>query len=156
MLRCAITDTRHGSQLTTFLHQTKYVAYHDINRRDLYISSDEGKNWQRVTDIPQGDTALFIEHPFNNRMVSVSSSTYPLCGAAVPRLVLRTRLYKNVSLRDFHSPIIMFLALEALGLETALSRRIYGRVIHAEYSWLRGAHTFMHDADDSSHPRPSS
>ena len=85
MLRCAIIDTRYDYQLTTFLHQTKYVAYHDMNRRDLYISSDEGKNWQRVTDIPQGDTALFIEHPFNNRMVSISSSTYPLCRSSSAR-----------------------------------------------------------------------
>ncbi|KAF8264511.1 Oligoxyloglucan reducing end-specific cellobiohydrolase [Lactarius quietus] len=54
-----------------FFDDTTYVAYHDIVRRDLYISSDEGKNWNRVTDIPQGDTALFLEHPFNNRMAFV-------------------------------------------------------------------------------------
>jgi hypothetical protein len=34
------------------------------------MSSDEGNNWQRAEDIPQGETAMFIEHPFNNRMVS--------------------------------------------------------------------------------------
>ncbi|KAI0248766.1 Oligoxyloglucan reducing end-specific cellobiohydrolase [Lactifluus subvellereus] len=50
---------------------TTYVAYHDIAQGNLYISSDEGKNWQRVDDIPQGDTAMFIEHPFNNRMAFV-------------------------------------------------------------------------------------
>ncbi|KAI9439495.1 Oligoxyloglucan reducing end-specific cellobiohydrolase, partial [Lactarius psammicola] len=54
-----------------FFDDATYVAYHDIVRRDLYISSDEGKNWQRVADIPQGNTALFIEHPFNNRMAFV-------------------------------------------------------------------------------------
>jgi hypothetical protein len=47
------------------------VAYHDIVRGDLYMSSDEGNFWQRATDIPQGEAAMFIEHPFNNRMVSV-------------------------------------------------------------------------------------
>src|SRR6266702_7315422 len=84
MLRCAKSDTRHDNQLTTFCVQ--YVAYHDIIRRDLYVSSDEGKNWQRVADIPQGNTALFIEHPFNNRMVSISSTYPPIC-SAVPRLL---------------------------------------------------------------------
>ncbi|KAH8981343.1 Oligoxyloglucan reducing end-specific cellobiohydrolase [Lactarius akahatsu] len=54
-----------------FFDDATYVAYHDPIRRDLYVSSDEGKNWQRVTDIPQGKTSLFIEHPFNNRMAFV-------------------------------------------------------------------------------------
>ena len=47
------------------------VAYHDIIRGDLYVSTDEGNNWQRAEDIPQGEASMFIEHPFNNRMVSI-------------------------------------------------------------------------------------
>jgi len=35
------------------------------------MSTDEGKNWQRAEDIPQGETAMFIEHPFDNRLVSI-------------------------------------------------------------------------------------
>src|SRR6266702_2839070 len=118
MLRCAKSDTRHDNQLTTFCVQ--YVAYHDIIRRDLYVSSDEGKNWQRVADIPQGNTALFIEHPFNNRMVSISSTYPPIC-SAVPRLLfwlwLRAvrRWQEGIpALLTFSS--YLFLALESLGL----------------------------------------
>ncbi|KAH9036732.1 hypothetical protein EDB83DRAFT_2524753 [Lactarius deliciosus] len=69
----------HFENLPTKLYffDATYVAYHDPIRRDLYVSSDEGKNWQRVADIPQGKTSLFIEHPFNNRMVSISSTYRP-------------------------------------------------------------------------------
>jgi hypothetical protein len=80
----------------------KYVVYHDIVWRDLYISSDEGKNWQRVTDIPQGDAALFIEHPFNNRMVSVSPLYVPeLLGCFWLRLRITRILhfYSRLALR---------------------------------------------------------
>jgi hypothetical protein len=41
------------------------------------MSTDEGKNWQRADDIPQGETALFIEHPFDNRMVRLIYSPPP-------------------------------------------------------------------------------
>jgi len=34
------------------------------------MSNDEGKSWQRSEDIPQGQAAMFIDHPFDNRMVS--------------------------------------------------------------------------------------
>ena len=35
------------------------------------MSTDEGKNWKRAEDIPQGEAAMFIEHPFDNRLVSI-------------------------------------------------------------------------------------
>jgi hypothetical protein len=35
------------------------------------MSNDEGKSWQRSEDIPQGQAAMFIDHPFDNRMVSL-------------------------------------------------------------------------------------
>ena len=35
------------------------------------MSADKGKIWQRAEDIPQGDTAVFIEHPFDNRLVGI-------------------------------------------------------------------------------------
>ncbi|KAI0262354.1 Oligoxyloglucan reducing end-specific cellobiohydrolase [Gloeopeniophorella convolvens] len=54
-----------------FFDDATYVAYHDIVEGDLFISSDEGKNWNRAGDIPKGDTAMFVEHPFNNRMAFV-------------------------------------------------------------------------------------
>ncbi|KAH8994731.1 Oligoxyloglucan reducing end-specific cellobiohydrolase [Lactarius hatsudake] len=54
-----------------YFFDATYVAYHDPIRRDLYVSSDEGKNWQRVADIPQGKTSFFIEHPFNNHMAFI-------------------------------------------------------------------------------------
>ncbi|KAH9989911.1 Oligoxyloglucan reducing end-specific cellobiohydrolase [Russula compacta] len=54
-----------------FFDDATNVVYHDIVQRNLYISTDEGKNWQRAQDIPEGETAMFIEHPFNNRMAFV-------------------------------------------------------------------------------------
>jgi len=56
------------------------------------MSTDEGKNWQRAEDIPQGDTAMFIEHPFDNRLVGIIYSVLfvtpqcvvPLDTATVP------------------------------------------------------------------------
>ena len=35
------------------------------------MSQDEGKSWSRAEDIPKGKTVMVIEHPFDNRYVSL-------------------------------------------------------------------------------------
>ncbi|KAI0057638.1 Oligoxyloglucan reducing end-specific cellobiohydrolase [Artomyces pyxidatus] len=54
-----------------FFDDATYVAYHDVVEGNIYISSDEGKTWDRATDIPSGEASMFIPHPFNNRMAFV-------------------------------------------------------------------------------------
>lgn len=38
---------------------------------DVYVSQDEGKSWALAEDIPSGDAAMVIEHPFDNQYVSL-------------------------------------------------------------------------------------
>lgn len=47
------------------------VIYHDASDGNVYVSQDEGKAWARAEDIPEGKAAMVIEHPFDNRYVSV-------------------------------------------------------------------------------------
>ncbi|KAF8489994.1 Oligoxyloglucan reducing end-specific cellobiohydrolase [Russula emetica] len=54
-----------------FFDDATNVAYHDIIRGDLFMSNDEGKSWRRSEDIPEGQAAMFIDHPSDNRMAFV-------------------------------------------------------------------------------------
>lgn len=38
----------------------------------VYVSPDEGKSWKPADGVPEGKAAMVIEHPYNNRVVSVS------------------------------------------------------------------------------------
>lgn len=53
----------------TFLQS---VIYHDVVTRNVWVSQDEGKTWQRASGVPDGDAMMVIEHPFDNRFVSHS------------------------------------------------------------------------------------
>ncbi|KZV63312.1 Oligoxyloglucan reducing end-specific cellobiohydrolase, partial [Peniophora sp. CONT] len=50
------------------LDDTTTAMYHDIIEGNVYVSQDEGKNWDRAKDIPEGKAIMFFEHPFYNRM----------------------------------------------------------------------------------------
>ncbi|OAX34393.1 Oligoxyloglucan reducing end-specific cellobiohydrolase, partial [Rhizopogon vinicolor AM-OR11-026] len=54
-----------------FFEDTTSVIYHDVTFGDLHVSHNEGKDWARAEDIPSGQAAMFVEHPFNNRMAFV-------------------------------------------------------------------------------------
>lgn len=53
------------------LMATKAALYHDLDEGDVYVSQDEGKSWKRAEDLPKGQTVMVIEHPFDNRYVSL-------------------------------------------------------------------------------------
>ena len=38
------------------------------------MSQDEGKNWAKATDIPEGAVLMVFEHPFDNKYVSTTPS----------------------------------------------------------------------------------
>ncbi|KAG2364310.1 vacuolar protein sorting/targeting protein 10 [Suillus spraguei] len=59
-----------------FFDDTTSVIYHDAIFGDIHVSQDEGKNWKRADDIPPGEAAMFIEHPFNNRVAFVLTNSY--------------------------------------------------------------------------------
>jgi hypothetical protein len=44
---------------------------------NVYVSSNEGKSWNRAEDIPKGDSMIVVEHPFDNRYVSAFISAAP-------------------------------------------------------------------------------
>ena len=46
------------------------MVYHDGFAGDVYVSQDEGRTWARAEDIPQGEAAMVIDHPFDNQYVS--------------------------------------------------------------------------------------
>ncbi|KZP04862.1 Oligoxyloglucan reducing end-specific cellobiohydrolase [Athelia psychrophila] len=54
-----------------FLDDTTSVIYHDIIKGDVYVSSDEGKNWALAQGVPEGQASMVFEHPFNNRYAFV-------------------------------------------------------------------------------------
>ncbi|EIW75279.1 Oligoxyloglucan reducing end-specific cellobiohydrolase [Coniophora puteana RWD-64-598 SS2] len=57
-----------------FFDDSSTVLYHDLADRNIYISQDEGKSWDRAADIPQGEAAMLIEHPFDNKYAFVMTS----------------------------------------------------------------------------------
>ncbi|KAG2114629.1 uncharacterized protein F5147DRAFT_834477 [Suillus discolor] len=59
-----------------FFDDTTSVIYHDAIFGEIHVSHDEGKTWKRADDIPPGEAAMFIEHPFNNRVAFVLTNSY--------------------------------------------------------------------------------
>ncbi|KAG1874291.1 hypothetical protein F4604DRAFT_1763753 [Suillus subluteus] len=59
-----------------FFDDTTSVIYHDAIFGEIYGSQDEGKTWKRANDIPPGEAAMFIEHPFDNRVAFVLTNSY--------------------------------------------------------------------------------
>ncbi|KAJ7113669.1 vacuolar protein sorting/targeting protein 10 [Mycena crocata] len=49
-----------------FFDDTTSAIYHDSIEGNIYVSSDEGKSWKRAEDIPSGQAAMVIEHPFDS------------------------------------------------------------------------------------------
>ena len=47
------------------------AVYHDMLEGNVFITQDEGKNWDRAAGIPPGDAAMAIEHPFDSRYVRI-------------------------------------------------------------------------------------
>ena len=45
--------------------------YHDIISHDVYRSSDEGKTWNKIPDVPQGQALMVLDHPYDNKIVSI-------------------------------------------------------------------------------------
>jgi hypothetical protein len=44
---------------------------HDSLDGNVCVSQDEEKSWSTAEDIPKGKTVMVIEHPFDNRYVSL-------------------------------------------------------------------------------------
>ena len=51
------------------------MLYHDPVLFNVHISTDEGKEWKKVEGVPEGEAALFVEHPFDSRTVNRSHIT---------------------------------------------------------------------------------
>ncbi|KAI0923357.1 vacuolar protein sorting/targeting protein PEP1 [Taiwanofungus camphoratus] len=54
-----------------FFDDTTTVVYHDVVEGNVHVSQDEGKTWNRATDIPEGQASMVIEHPFDTRYAFV-------------------------------------------------------------------------------------
>ncbi|TDL26564.1 signal sequence binding protein [Rickenella mellea] len=53
-----------------FFDDTTTILYHDVSEGEVWVSQDEGKAWSRA-DIPMGEAAMLIEHPFDNHYAFV-------------------------------------------------------------------------------------
>jgi len=40
---------------------------------NIYVSLDEGKSWKPADGVPSGKASIFIEHPVDNRYVSIDN-----------------------------------------------------------------------------------
>jgi hypothetical protein len=58
------------------IHFSQSVIYHDSVEGNIYVSSDEGKSWRVPDDIPKGEAALVVEHPFDNSYVRFILASY--------------------------------------------------------------------------------
>jgi photosystem II stability/assembly factor-like uncharacterized protein len=50
---------------------TQTTIYHDLRAGTVYVSSDEGKSWNKADGVPEGQAAMVVEHPFDKTMVRV-------------------------------------------------------------------------------------
>ncbi|KAG5634687.1 vacuolar protein sorting/targeting protein PEP1 [Sphagnurus paluster] len=58
-----------------FFDDTESAIFHDSIEGNVYVSSNEGRTWKQVDDIPKGRAAMVIEHPFNNRYAFVLTNS---------------------------------------------------------------------------------
>ncbi|KAG1874332.1 hypothetical protein F4604DRAFT_2009684 [Suillus subluteus] len=72
----AITYFDGGPTRLFFFDDTPSLIYHDIISMNIYVSHDEGKTWDRADGILPGDAAIFVEHPFNNRVAFVLTDSF--------------------------------------------------------------------------------
>ncbi len=59
-----------------FFDDSETAVYLDSVEGILYVTQDEGKSWNAAPDIPKGDAAMVIEHPFDNRYVRTGAFFY--------------------------------------------------------------------------------
>ncbi|KAG2141838.1 hypothetical protein DEU56DRAFT_267583 [Suillus clintonianus] len=72
----AINYFNNGPARLFFFNDATNVIYHDAIYGEIYVSQDEGKSWNLADDIPAGDAAMFIEHPFDNRVAFVLTNSF--------------------------------------------------------------------------------
>ncbi|KZV63315.1 Oligoxyloglucan reducing end-specific cellobiohydrolase [Peniophora sp. CONT] len=63
-----LTHFRNLPAALISLDDTTMAISHDAIEGNIYVSQDEGKDWDRANDIPEGQALVFIEHPSFNRM----------------------------------------------------------------------------------------
>ncbi|KAL0954074.1 hypothetical protein HGRIS_005224 [Hohenbuehelia grisea] len=49
-----------------FFDDTEVAIYHDAIKGIVYVSQDEGKTWAPARDVPKGQAAMVVAHPFDN------------------------------------------------------------------------------------------
>ncbi|WVO13483.1 hypothetical protein L204_101103 [Cryptococcus depauperatus] len=54
-----------------YFDDTPVVMYHDPIKLTVHRSPDEGKTWEQISGPRDGDAALLIEHPHNNKMAFI-------------------------------------------------------------------------------------
>ncbi|KAG1845862.1 hypothetical protein DFJ58DRAFT_730700 [Suillus subalutaceus] len=72
----AITYFDGGPTRLFFFDDIPSLIYHDTISMNIYVSHDEGKTWDRADGILPGDAAIFVEHPFNNRVAFVLTDSF--------------------------------------------------------------------------------
>ncbi|KAF8523369.1 Oligoxyloglucan reducing end-specific cellobiohydrolase [Hysterangium stoloniferum] len=54
-----------------YFDDSEVVTYYDAMEGDVWISENEGKNWEIIPDIPRGKSIMLIMHPYNNRVAFI-------------------------------------------------------------------------------------
>ncbi|KAF8579723.1 Oligoxyloglucan reducing end-specific cellobiohydrolase [Ramaria rubella] len=49
----------------TYFNDSPNVVYHDATEGEVWVSDNEGKDWQKAPGVPQGKAAMFVLHPFS-------------------------------------------------------------------------------------------
>ncbi|OBZ73619.1 Vacuolar protein sorting/targeting protein 10 [Grifola frondosa] len=115
-----------------FFDDTTYAIYHDVVEGNVYVSPDEGKTWNRADGVPEGQAAMVIEHPFDNRFAFILSRG---------RTHYRTE-DRGKTWRPFDMPIEPALVAKPLSFHSDKSK--YGYILYQGTSCERsgGGETF--------------
>lgn len=69
----SVTAFKHFPDRLFFFDDTPVSIYLDRKAGNVYLSTNEGKSWNRASDIPEGEANSVVEHPFDNNYAFVLS-----------------------------------------------------------------------------------
>ncbi|KAG0144537.1 hypothetical protein CROQUDRAFT_108449 [Cronartium quercuum f. sp. fusiforme G11] len=58
-----------------YFEDTPIILAHDSVNRLVRRSTDEGKTWKEISNVPKGDSWIILDHPYDNRVAFILSKT---------------------------------------------------------------------------------